>query len=101
MLFWSLLTWTVSAGLVSKFSNTFYGYRTSNDPANATLAWSLIAFFYFIAAIVLLVINRSMVLIDIVALSFLFIFGLGAVGSLSSQAGSYRAIGSYAGGLGR
>jgi hypothetical protein len=51
---WSLLVWTVAAGLVGKWnsSNGGYGRYYTFDSANAVLAWGLLTWLYYTAACV-------------------------------------------------
>ncbi|BEJ13684.1 hypothetical protein CspHIS471_0308580 [Cutaneotrichosporon sp. HIS471] len=102
---WSLVVWCVAAGLVGKWnSKTYGGYGVyfTFDSANAVLAWGLLLWLYYTAALgVLMFVSPAnpflCIIADVCILFFFFIFGLGSVGALSSVSSAFRALSDYTG----
>ncbi|BEI82754.1 hypothetical protein CcaverHIS002_0306220 [Cutaneotrichosporon cavernicola] len=101
--FWSLLVWCVAAGLVGKWNSmTYYDSYYRFDSANAVLAWGLLLWLYYTAALAVLMFVSPAnpflsIIADVCILFFFFVFGIGSVGSLSSVAGAFRAYSGYTG----
>ncbi|RSH81028.1 uncharacterized protein EHS24_008462 [Apiotrichum porosum] len=96
----AILTWTLSAGIVADYNDAFSYVSGTFNAANATLAWGLISMLYYIAALAILFFVSSYnpavcIIADTCCIGFLWIFGIGSVGSLSTVISWFRVASDY------